>query len=120
MTLESLLEQMSDLPTFLGIDLNAATVRGHFGDTPLHVAAVWGDLAAIEILLAHGADVNAAGEHGYTPLHEAVEQEQLEAARLLISRGASTDLKNDVGMTPLHLAEIPPGSVAMQSLLRGS
>lgn len=43
---------------------------GPFGERPLDVAAVRGNLKEIYALLDGGADVNAPGEHGYTALQK--------------------------------------------------
>jgi ankyrin repeat protein len=67
------------------------------GATLLHVAAEYGNIAAAELLLDKGADVNApaevdgAGVGGQTPLFHAVTQFYdwgLDVAKLLVKRGA--------------------------------
>jgi ankyrin repeat protein len=59
-------------------------------ETPLHWAASSNDLAAIEALLAAGADIEAPGAifTGGSPLSNAVIFAQWDAARLLLARGA--------------------------------
>ena len=42
------------------------------GSTPLYDAASMGRLEVVKLLLARGADVNAANKAGATPLHAAV------------------------------------------------
>ena len=49
-----------------GTDLNA--VGGLLGWTPLHFAAAFGHKEIAELLIAKGADVNAADRDHYTPL----------------------------------------------------
>jgi hypothetical protein len=62
-----------------GADVNAKTIPGKEtgafmrdvrtrGETPLHRAAAYGDVATIEYLLAHGADKEARDAHGASPL----------------------------------------------------
>ena len=97
---------MPELPEFVGISEVGVHTRGGFGCTPLHVAAVRGDVAAIAALLDAGADIQARGEDGYSPLHDAVEQGQLQAVRLLLERGASVAATNDDGRTPIQVAQI--------------
>jgi len=67
------------------------------GGTLLHVAAEYGNLAAVALLLDRGADVNAhatvdgAGVGGQTAIFHAVtqfEDKGLEVAKMLIERGA--------------------------------
>merc|ERR550514_1960101 len=51
-------------------DLEARDIRGQ---TPLHLAAQFGDMGLVQVLLEHGADPNAQEETtGWTPLHFAV------------------------------------------------
>src|SRR5947207_1513850 len=104
--LQKFLAEMPELPEFAGISLVGVHTRGNWQSTPLHIAAIRGDVAAIIALLDAGADVQARGEHGYTPLHEAVEQGLIDAVRLLLQRGASLTAKSDDGHTPLLLAQI--------------
>jgi ankyrin repeat protein len=104
--LRALLEKMEDTAEFSELTLTDVNERGNLGNTPLHVAAVWGDVRAIECLLDHGADVNAVGEFGETPLHVAVQikhSEEIAAQiiKLLLAHGASTSVKNDLGKTPI-------------------
>ena len=50
--------------------------------TPLHSAALSGDVAAIRSLLASGANVNARNDGGMTPLHLAATERKLVLATL--------------------------------------
>jgi len=68
-------------------------------------AARNGDLAAVQTLLAGGADANRAQGDGMTALHWAAERGHAAVADLLLSAGATVDAKTRIGSyTPLHLA----------------
>lgn len=104
--LKSLLAEYADLPEFIGFDILEVNCRGHFGNTPLHVAVVRGNPDEVRTLLAAGADISASGEHGYTPLHEAVGQGHREIVELLLAFGAPRDARSTEGYTPRDLALI--------------
>jgi uncharacterized protein len=93
-----------ELPAFIGIPLENVNQVGNFGDRPLHVASVRGNMEEIGALVAAGADVNAPGDLANTPLHEAVGQGHLHAIRFLLDNGASRSVKNEFGETPLDIA----------------
>jgi len=71
--------------------------RSPNGLTALHAAALYGQRATAEYLLAKGADVNAVARHSGTPLDVAYESGQTELVAWLQSRGASfTPIRFDV------------------------
>jgi ankyrin repeat protein len=76
-----------------GADVNAA-FAGRHSETPLHWAASSDDVGAIDVLLDHGANIEARGSviGGGTPLSDAVAFGQWQAARRLVERGAQTTL----------------------------
>ncbi len=78
-----------------GADVGAVVqhpVRQESRETPLHWAASSNDVAALEALLAHGADLEAPGAvfTGGPAMSDAVVFAQWDAARLLLARGART------------------------------
>ena len=72
-------------------------------DKALCNAAVEGDIAKAQVLLARGARIDAAGRF---PLHDALWQDHKEMAKFLIERGAKVDAADKEGMQPLHFAAI--------------
>ena len=65
----------------------------------MHVACVWGDISAIDLLLAGGANVNARGDLGVTPLYNAVSFERVRSVERLLKAGANTDDPNELHRT---------------------
>ena len=77
-----------------GADVRARFTGGAHAETPLHWAASADDVAALDALLDHGAEIDADGAviGGGTALADAVAFGQWDAARRLVERGASTTL----------------------------
>jgi ankyrin repeat protein len=94
------------------------------GITPLHDAAVGGNPAVVELLIAHGAGVDAKTESERTPLHYAAGyrrtrgaegsflqqlslrggRQQSDVIRLLLAKGADVHAKDKDAATPLRYA----------------
>lgn len=85
------------------------------GQTPFLRAALAGDVAAMELLLDHGADPNIATFEGTTPLMAAAgvnwvvnqtfdegAERLLEAVRLAHSLGNDVNAVNSMGLTAVH------------------
>lgn len=76
----------------LGAALDAhpdlARARGTNGNTLLHLAAGCRALVCARLLLARGADADAANDRGSTPLHQAAYGDQPELAEALLAAGA--------------------------------
>ena len=67
--------------------------------------AAWNNrVAAIEMLLAMGAPIEAENRTGFSALHHAAEAGSLEAARVLLAAGADPGHANKAGRTPAATA----------------
>ena len=93
-----------DLPEFSGIDLLSVEQTGNFGNRPIHVACIRGDMDEINALIDGGADIHALGELGNTSLHEAVGQNNFEIVKLILCLGGDLTVKNYFGDTALDIA----------------
>lgn len=92
--LESLLQYMGEHMMF-DPPVTVHTTRSD-DDTPLHVACAWGDLSAIDLLIAGGADVNARGDLGTTPIYNAVSFGRVRSVARLLMAGATVDDPNEL------------------------
>uniref|UniRef100_H3G5N5 Uncharacterized protein n=1 Tax=Phytophthora ramorum TaxID=164328 RepID=H3G5N5_PHYRM len=61
------------------------------GWTPLHVAARYGYVETVELLLSRGASVSALSKDNSTPLHFAACCNSLEVVALLLKGGADVN-----------------------------
>ncbi|CAG9323380.1 unnamed protein product [Blepharisma stoltei] len=95
--LKLILDQYRNIPT-------NSTVAEINGLTPLHVAALKGNLECCETLLDYGTniDINARDDHERTPLHIACLYSHLSIAQLLTRSGALLNISDIYGNTPLH------------------
>lgn len=91
---ERLRQMIADDPALVRL---AKTNHGHGGWTALHAAARAGQLEAVRLLLAHGADPNAREEGDNTyPLHWAAARSDLEIVRALLDAGGDVQGLGDV------------------------
>jgi len=63
-----------------------------------------GDTNVAQILLDHGANINAITVTGKTPLFKASEEGRLELVRLLLARGADVHIRSRKGQTAFQVA----------------
>jgi ankyrin repeat protein len=103
--LDSVLNDMRITADFFNVPINSIEQKSIFGNTPLIVAAAWGNADAVRLLLDAGANINATGEDHDTALHRAVAVEALDVVQILIDRGASVEMADADGYTPRDFAE---------------
>uniref|UniRef100_A0AAY5EJ41 CASK interacting protein 1 n=1 Tax=Electrophorus electricus TaxID=8005 RepID=A0AAY5EJ41_ELEEL len=87
---------------------SAKKVNVNFQDTdgfsPLHHAALNGNLELISLLLESQALVDIRDQKGMRPLHYAAWQGRSEPMKMLLKSGSSVNGQSDEGQIPLHLA----------------
>jgi len=90
-----------------GVDVNA---RDMYGNTPVKLAAEWGKIGAVRLLLEKAADITLADNADNTTLHVAAKKGHREVLELLLK---TLEANNNTGIigkqntdkdTPLHLA----------------
>lgn len=81
-----------------GLQIDSANAAG---ETALMIAALGGERAAAEQILARGAQVN---REGWSPLHYAASGPSTALVALLLDRGAAIDARSPNGTTPLMMA----------------
>ncbi|MBE5393873.1 ankyrin repeat domain-containing protein [Brevibacillus borstelensis] len=86
-----------------GADVNRAS-KNDMKVMPLHSAVATLQVDVAELLLKHGAEVNAIQQGGWTPLHEAALHGHEEMIKLLLEFGANKTIKKDNGEIPLDVA----------------
>ena len=91
----------------------SGSVGSTSGDTPLHVACLWGQIDSVKMLLEGGIgglkldktiDQNGGNKAGDTPLHKSVINSHGPIAEYLIYKGANMLKVNGSGLSPLDLA----------------
>lgn len=73
---------------------------------PLHNACSYGHFEITEMLIKHGANVNAMDLWQFTPLHEAASKSRIEVCSLLLSEGADPTLLNCHSKSAIDVAPI--------------
>ncbi|XP_069682158.1 uncharacterized protein [Periplaneta americana] len=92
--------EMFELLIYYEIDINQS-IGFNVEETPLHVAAMLGQLKIARRLLSLSVDVNSKDSYGNTPLIRACANGQFEMARLLIEEGKA-DVSPDLSDLVKH------------------
>jgi cytohesin len=111
---------VSKIKALLQADPKLVSAQDKNGDTPLHVACLHGQLAAAQLLIDSGADVNAKNNYGaFTPGDLGAvfsSSNHQDPVRLLTVHGVdSRDMKN--GYTPLDLCLFASSHKELMELL---
>ena len=91
----------------LKVNCNIKTESGSL----LHDAVNAGSFAMVDLLLKHGAQINARDQHEKTPLMMAAAGHDTGIIDLLLQQGADTTITDDQGRTALMLAALHQGEL---------
>jgi len=109
-----------DLPMIKAlIEKTPELVNARDGDgmTPLHYAAMGGNMELINHLLAKGAKLEIQNAQFKTPLHLAATNDRKEAVAALLQKGAAIETRDDYGRTALILCARERGQAATGRVL---
>jgi ankyrin repeat protein len=99
---------LSTLRLLVEVYLSSPARRNRIGDTPLHLACLWGHLELVAYLLdlkpSFGVNVREQNERGNTALHRACEKGHSAIVNLLTLRGANLFAINHEGLTPIDIS----------------
>ncbi|WP_366289962.1 ankyrin repeat domain-containing protein [Paenibacillus sp. AN1007] len=116
--------EAAGLKSLLEAHPELANTENQDGLTPLGYAAHYGQAASVQLLLEHGADVNAISHSlisfipSNTALHAALAGERsVQVIRLLLEHGASTNIADSDGQHALHTAAFHTDQTAIIELL---
>ncbi|KAL3295137.1 ankyrin repeat protein [Colletotrichum asianum] len=115
-----LLSHLKRVESSLGCNLAeevATQSKGDSGNTPLHRAAIKKNVVAARLLIAHGADPDAANSSGMAPLHMAADHDDAAMIEYLLDQGASIDIRDYRGRTALQTAILKDSIQAIEVLL---
>jgi len=96
----------AQLETMLAANRSLISAVSTDGWTPLHLAAFFGKLDAVRLLLNKGAKVDARSTNPMhnLPLHAAAAGRHVDVIKVLLDHGASANARQHGGWTPLHAA----------------
>ncbi|SPM46435.1 ankyrin repeat-containing protein 09 [Orientia tsutsugamushi] len=98
-----------------GNDVNLQDNLSH--NTPLHTAAAEGHKDVVEVLLAHGSNINLQTESGDIPLHGAAAEGHKDVVEVLLAHGSNVNSQNYLKDTPLYDAAARGHKDVVEALL---
>jgi ankyrin repeat protein len=98
--------------------LDANYIGPEDGKTPLHLAAMMGNLSNIQVLLQAGANPNALDHGGHSPEMRAIMQGHALAAGMIVEHNTSNTRNTDVIARDTMLPKIPDSQQSLSDKIR--
>lgn len=113
------LGDVSRLHVLLANEPGLARSYSDDGFTPLHLAAFFGQPAAVEALLQYAPDVNAVSRNvmRVAVINAAAASRSAEVVTLVLKAGANPDAQQQAGFTALHEAAVSNNTAMVSALL---
>lgn len=86
-----------------GCDPNA---KNKEGETMLHLAVFYNEIAIVHLLLKHGANIDAVTEKSGTAIQLAIKYKRMQCLRVLLNNGASVYTLFGAENTSSHLEDV--------------
>lgn len=113
----STLGDMARLRTLVASDPRLVKTPSSDGFTPLHLSCFFGQPETAQLLIEHGADVNAVSPSRIAVIHSAAASRNAALVKLVLKAGANPDLQQQGGYTALHEAAMHNSVERAQALL---
>jgi len=92
-----------------------------YGNTPLNLSLLTGDLQYSKNLIKQGAEVNIANEQKLAPIHLTILKNNTATFRNLLNSGADINISGQGNYTPLHMAaELNNLEMAKELIAKGA
>ncbi len=95
-----------DMVKYLVEDISDLNFRNNYGQTPLFLASIKGNINIVNTLIENGANVNMANPNGITPLIISSVHNHFHIVKLLLENGADPYLTDYLENDALHYAVI--------------
>ena len=85
--------------------------------SPLHLAAVIGDVDLLKYAADCGVNLNLQDKNGFAALHLGALHDKINVVRFILTRGIDVNPENQRGQIPLHYSSVLPCTTCSELLL---
>ena len=113
-----LVHDLSTKPTAKEFVCNVISAHAQIEDrSPLHLAAVIGDVDLLKYAADCGVNLNLQDKDGFTALHLGALHDKINVVRFILTRGIDINPENQRGQIPLHYSSVLPCTTCSELLL---